>query len=323
AAASGMTLLATQWAGGKAVYPVICRNGHRFTRHGSRLLKGNTTCQQCQADEIRQHFFAVLKQKGFRCSDNAFRGLTARHTFTCGNGHAWTVEARKIVEGTGCPACAAGRRSARMTLPDGLRRLQDTAAAHGGRCLASSYGGMRGAHRWECARGHQWQAVAARIVEGRWCPRCASQRHGENQRDPNGMARLRALAQSYGGECLDEGYSTVAARYRFRCAHGHEWSARAHLVIAGSWCRHCANESKRSTLEQMRAVAHERGGQCLSTVYLGSKARLVWQCSMGHVWESLPGNVIHRGAWCPACFRLRITKKPHLRSRYDVRGGAG
>jgi len=194
AAASGMTLLATQWAGGNAVYPVICRNGHRFTRHGSRLLKGNTACLQCQADEIRQHFFAVLKQKGFRCSDHAFRGLTARHAFTCGNGHAWTVEARKIVEGTG-------------------------------------------------ASGHCGKLVPA-------------------LREP-----VEALDASN------------------RCGRS-PMSAAANVLVP-----------------------------CIWAARPDSYGNVRWG-----MYGSLPGNVIHRGAWCPACFRLRITKKPHLRSRYDVRG---
>jgi hypothetical protein len=50
----------------------------------------------------------------------------------------------------------------------------------------------------------------------------------------------------------------------------------------------------------MRETAAERGGDCLSIVYLNAKAKLTWQCSKGHVWEATP-NGIRNGRWCPIC----------------------
>ncbi|CAE6858636.1 hypothetical protein R75461_07860 [Paraburkholderia nemoris] len=70
----------------------------------------------------------------------------------------------------------------------------------------------------------------------------------------------------------------------------------------------------------MLEVAHERGGRCLSEEYLGSKVKLVWQCGLGHVWASTPNTVVRLGHWCPNCFRLRMTKNPGLRRRYDADG---
>ncbi|MEM5435489.1 hypothetical protein [Paraburkholderia diazotrophica] len=92
------------------------------------------------------------------------------------------------------------------------------------------------------------------------------------------------------------------------------------VIVGGTWCSRCANLNKRDTLERMQAVARERGGQCLSSEYLGGKVKLTWQCDLGHVWDALPTNVVNRRSWCPNCARLRITKKPHLRRRYDVDG---
>ena len=58
------------------------------------------------------------------------------------------------------------------------------------------------------------------------------------------------------------------------------------------------------TIEEMQEVAVERGGRCLSEVYLGSITHLEWECAEGHRWRAIPNNV-RRGGWCPICARRR------------------
>ena len=57
---------------------------------------------------------------------------------------------------------------------------------------------------------------------------------------------------------------------------------------------------KKLTLEEMRSIAGERNGKCLSTKYINSTVKLEWQCSKGHKWTATP-NAIKRGSWCPKC----------------------
>ena len=59
--------------------------------------------------------------------------------------------------------------------------------------------------------------------------------------------------------------------------------------------------SAKLTIEQMHALAKERGGVCLSTVYVNSYTKLRWRCSEGHEWEATPSNVKRLDSWCPAC----------------------
>lgn len=53
------------------------------------------------------------------------------------------------------------------------------------------------------------------------------------------------------------------------------------------------------TIKDMRDLATQRGGSCLSDKYI-PKAKLVWKCSYGHVWKARWDHV-HRGCWCPYC----------------------
>ncbi len=245
--------------------------------------------------------------------------LPAQQHFACRSKHESTTEVREIRDGHGCPRCAKVELAACLLHSDGLERLHEAATERGGRCLTDTYIGIAAHYEWECAEGHRWTAVAYRVVDGGWCPLCARIRHGEQQRDPNGLQRLQAAALP-GGQLLSTEYRLTNSKYRFRCASGHEWATWGHIVLGGAWCWHCANLAKRRTVEDMQAVAAARGGRCLSTEYHGNRVKLTWQCAHGHVWNSMPNTVINRDAWCPNCFRLRITRDPALRRRYDHEG---
>lgn len=49
-----------------------------------------------------------------------------------------------------------------------------------------------------------------------------------------------------------------------------------------------------------KKLAMNRGGECLSTVYINYNTKLTWRCSLGHIWEAI-GYSIERGHWCPRC----------------------
>jgi Zn finger protein HypA/HybF involved in hydrogenase expression len=319
AASQGLTLLTQLWHGMLFKYQFRCGSGHEFARIGTVVMRGTVTCLQCVQERTQRRFLEILEEQGTTCQEASYLGQTARQHFRCGHGHEWVTEARKILEGHGCPTCATQERARQLTHRDGLTRLQQAAAAHGGRCLADRYIGIQPKYSWECANGHRWQASGAKVVDGNWCRMCFARRNGDARMKPYRLEDLQARAASHGGECLDDVYRGINARYRFRCAKGHEWSAHGHLVLTRkTWCLQCANLNRRLTIEQMREVAHARGGRCLSETYLGGKVKLTWECHLGHVWSSTPGTVLYRGAWCPNCFRLRITRDPLLRKRYDT-----
>ena len=54
------------------------------------------------------------------------------------------------------------------------------------------------------------------------------------------------------------------------------------------------------TIDDMHAIAKERGGKCLSTKYKGSHDKLRWRCSKGHLWKAIPYSIL-RGTWCQVC----------------------
>ncbi|MBL0726081.1 HAD family hydrolase [Piscinibacter sp. HJYY11] len=68
---------------------------------------------------------------------------------------------------------------------------------------------------------------------------CARAEVGLARRKHVNLSRLQEHARTHGGECLTEAYITSRTYYRFRCAEGHEWEARAGNVLQGGWCATC------------------------------------------------------------------------------------
>jgi hypothetical protein len=66
-------------------------------------------------------------------------------------------------------------------------------------------------------------------------------------------------------------------------------------------------------IENLRALAKTRGGDCLSTIYLGRKAKLEWVCKEGRTWEAMPHSIF-TGTWCPVCANVQRIRKQRLSS---------
>jgi hypothetical protein len=65
-------------------------------------------------------------------------------------------------------------------------------------------------------------------------------------------------------------------------------------------------------IESLRELAKTRGGDCLSTIYLGGTTKLEWVCKEGHTWEAVPHSISIIGTWCPVCANVQRIRKHTL-----------
>ena len=66
--------------------------------------------------------------------------------------------------------------------------------------------------------------------------------------------------------------------------------------LSGAYMTHGAAVA----LEELQNIAKASGGSCLSTLYLGNRKKIEWQCAKGHIWAALPQSIKY-GYWCPKC----------------------
>jgi hypothetical protein len=118
------------------------------------------------------------------------------------------------------------------------------------------------------------------------------------------LAVIKELASEKGGECLSNGYEGIFAQLNWRCGCGHEWKATFNHIKRGQWCPQCAIKRAallrtKYSIEELRATAEARGGECLSAAYKPFEKHM-WRCEYGHEWLATV-NSIKAGSWCPRC----------------------
>jgi len=116
----------------------------------------------------------------------------------------------------------------------------------------------------------------------------------------NKWVELKETIEKGGGKLLTDKWSGAMRRYHIRCnkCH-HEWYAFPHnIVVRGEWCKKCAGKL-RNNIEDAKALAHKRGGICLSNTYKNNSSDLMWKCgACSHIWKA-SYNKIQSGGWCP------------------------
>lgn len=130
-----------------------------------------------------------------------------------------------------------------------------------------------------------------------------------NLQQPERLKEMEQMAELQGGECLSEQYINSRTKLIWRCGTcAHIWKAPPDNIKQGKWCPKCGikrRAKKQSlTIEEMKAIAKERGGECLSENYVNSHTKLLWKCGVcGHEWMATPtsikGSRNRRGTWCP------------------------
>ena len=176
-----------------------------------------------------------------------------------------------------------------------INQLHQIAEDRGGTCLSDTCKDANSILWFECEKGHRWEAAAGRVrLPGNWCPLCARSTRRKTIED------MHQIAADRGGKFLSDIYKGSTTKHLWECSKKHQWEATPAAVKQRSWCPSCADNAK-PTIEDMRKVAADRGGECLSHAYINSQTKLQWECSEGHQWESTP-NKVKSGGWCTQCY---------------------
>jgi hypothetical protein len=172
--------------------------------------------------------------------------------------------------------------------------MQEIARVHGGSCLSKEY--INGLHEieWSCAKSHQWRERPTIALRSSWCPIC---RRRKTRRRT--IQEIQQLAARKGGRCLSRTYRNGKEPLKWQCASNHTWKALVGDIQQGHWCPFCYGNNV-GDIVTLQKIAKERGGRCLSAVYVNRNTHLEWECSNGHRWGAVPNHIV-QGRWCPLC----------------------
>ena len=158
---------------------------------------------------------------------------------------------------------------------------------------------------WECAQGHQWEAVYGNIQQGYGCPFCAGA-------VPKKPTDYHTLAEKHSFRWLGPKGATAHTKTTWECGQGHRWEAPYHGIQQGRGCPVCGVErrakQRRNKPDDYRALAQERGFLWIGPEVLNNHTKTTWECEQGHQWEATYTSV-RNGTSCPVCAN-RVPKTP-------------
>lgn len=182
----------------------------------------------------------IASIRGGKCLSKSYINARTHLEWECSEGHQWRATPDQVKDGRNrsgswCQKCARVR--SRQKQLGSINELIELAASKGGKCLSTEYKGVKVHHLWECANGHQWEAVPLSMKgrpnkKGSWCPDCARVKKLT-------IDAMHYLARSRGGNCLSGTYTNNSTNLCWECHDGHTWDAPAARILSGGWCPHC------------------------------------------------------------------------------------
>jgi len=126
------------------------------------------------------------------------------------------------------------------------------------------------------------------------------------------IEELKKHAESKGGKCLSDVYVNSHHKYLWEDADGNQWYAAWYSIKSGRWSKqHGAKVKKQklttTTIEMLHKKAESKGGKCLSTEYIGNKAKYKWLDSKGRYFEKTWDSIIG-GQWSPHEKKERLSQ---------------
>ena len=187
-----------------------------------------------------------------------------------------------------------------------IKDCKKIAKSKEGLCLSNKYLNNSTKLLWKCKFGHTWEATYANIRKGTWCRICSKKIVGLKRRTP--IEYFKNYAISRKGICLSDSYINQKSTLQFQCSKGHFWNCSGGSIKGNeTWCPICAGTYKADTPEleadrinELRQIAKNHEGECLSANYVNQKTKLQFRCKNGHLWWTIP-MVIKKGHWCKKC----------------------
>lgn len=246
---------------------------------------------------IQDMYILASEKEGF-CLSNEYKNAHIKLTWKCNKNHVWDSTPNSIRRGSWCPECSGNKTKS-------INEMIILASNRDGKCISTTYIGVKTKLEWECKEGHHFFLTPDNVIQGQWCKKCSRKKVSDSKR--GNISTMNSYAIKNGGKCLSTEYFNVKTKLEWECKEGHLFKLTPNDVQQGSWCLLCSRKNsalkKMDTIENMKKLAENKGGKCLSEIYLGNKSSLLWECTEKHQWETTPAS-IKTGSWCPRCADL-------------------
>ena len=268
---------------------------------------------------------SIAKHYGGKCLSGAYKDEHSMLEWMCEKGHRWESAYKVVNQGGWCMQCLKKQQHNQ----ERFEAIKQIAVNKGGKCLSTEYKNYSTKLEFQCGEMHKWKAFYFTIKNGHWCGKC-----GNNNRivtKKPSIELFQNIALLKGGKCLSDKYINSSTKLELECIDGHRWMTKPSAIIRGTWCAKChdkqrGNIRRKHTIEMFQKIAKDRGGKCLTEIYIHITGKLEFECANGHKWKAAAYD-IKRGGWCRICVHKEksLRQKDFIETFYKIaeeRGGA-
>ena len=181
-----------------------CSEGHTWETNPGSVM-GGTGCPHCdgQAPLNKDIVNNRIANRGFVMLGE-YANVDTKTMFQCAEGHTWEATPYKVMAHTGCPYCS---RRIPLTTEDINARISER-----GLVMLDEFISSHTKVRFQCSKGHTWEAKPNNILNGRGCPDCAET--GFNPSEP-GVLYYIAVTTDDGDTRYKIGITNLTVESRF------------------------------------------------------------------------------------------------------------
>ena len=112
----------------------------------------------------------IAVKNGGECLSKIYINNKSKLLWRCREQHSWFARPDTVIRGVWCRICRYKElgNSRRGT----IKKMRDYAKLKHGKCLSVEYVNSKSKLKWQCERGHSWDATPASVINRTWCPYC-------------------------------------------------------------------------------------------------------------------------------------------------------
>lgn len=240
-----------------------------------------------------------------------------RLLWLCKRGHSWRTTAEKRSRGSGCPYCAGrvattGINDLATVNPELAAQVHPDSDIKADEIMPNS----GKSPLWLCKFGHSWRDTPAHRSAGRNCPYCSNHRvlPGFNDlatTNPGLAAQIHPDSKIKADEITEK---NSHKKLLWLCKRGHSWLTTPSHRLEGDGCPYCSGRKPivgetdlATTNPELASQIHPDSPIKAHEVMKGSKAKLLWECPLGHSWKATVASR-DQGRNCPYCAGKKVLK---------------
>lgn len=233
--------LSNTYSGSKINLSWECVKGHTWVATPNNIKRGKW-CPTCaierNANKRRKNIQDMQKlaeTKNGKCLSKTYTDMKTKLVWQCQLGHTWEARPSNIKKGSWCAECNKGKLGANIRLS--IEDMRDFARQKNGKCLSIEFIRLKKKLKWQCEKGHIWEAVPQDLIyRNRWCPTCSGYKR-------KSIEDMQELAKSRNGKCLSNKYTSIDTNLTWECFNGHQFQSTPQSVQRGAWCPNCASNN--------------------------------------------------------------------------------